>query len=60
MALFENYERRIDKINSVLNNMVFHQSKNAKKSLFLRALTLIKSYVKLSQSALKMQFGLTQ
>ena len=39
MALFESYERRIDKINSVLNSYGIALSKKQRKSLKMQALT---------------------
>ena len=59
MALFESYERRIDKINAVLASTASSPLKNVRKSLLQRASTATKLLEKLSLSASKTQFGLT-
>ena len=61
MALFENYERRVDKINSVLaQNTAFPPSRSAKRSLLQRASTATRSSEVPSPSALKTLSGHTQ
>ena len=60
MALFESYERRIDKINSVLNSYALLLSKKLRKSQKTQVLMYTIRSKAFSQSVLKMHAGLTR
>ncbi len=59
MALFESYERRIDKINSVLNSYGIASIEEAEKITKDAGLDVYKQVRRSSQSALRMQAGPT-
>ena len=59
MALFESYERRIDKINSVLNTMESLRSKKQRKSRKMQALTYTIRSKAFSRSASRTLVGHT-
>lgn len=59
MALFESYERRIDKINKALDGYGISSLEEAKKSVMIKASTLLLSLEAFSLSALKTLAGLT-
>ncbi len=60
MALFESYERRIDKINSVLNSYGIASIEEAEKITKDAGLDVYDQVKKFSQFVLKMHAGLTQ
>ncbi len=59
MALFESYERRIDKINSVLNSYGIASIEEAEKITKDAGLDVYEQVKKIQLSALKMPVGLT-
>ena len=59
MALFESYERRIDKINSVLNSYGIASIEEAEKITKMQAWTYMIRLRKSSQSALRTLAGHT-
>lgn len=60
MALFESYERRIDKITEVLNSYGINSIEEAEKLLRMQVLMYMIRLKKFSQSVLKMLAGLIQ
>lgn len=59
MALFESYERRIDKINSVLNSYGIASIEELKRLQRMLDLTFMTRLKVSSQSVLRMHAGLT-